>query len=227
MKTLIIGEGEVGSALFDILSESYDCGIIDKDSMTDETFEIIHICFPYGEGFVGEVEKYQERFKPKYTVIHSTVPVGTSRKCNAIHSPVRGRHPKMEGGIRTFIKFLGGEQASEVADYFRRAGIEVYLTEKSETTELMKIASTTCYSKDIEWVKEVKRECDKYNVPFEAWTIWTSTYNEGYRRLGFPEYWRPNLTPIMTRIGGHCLMPNLEFWGGESAGFIKKLNKQK
>ena len=138
MTNLIIGKGEVGNALFRILGG----WVIDKNELGTMGFDIIHICFPYSDEFESEVRRYQDYYKPKYTIIHSTVPVGTSRKLNAIHSPIRGIHPNLDAGIRTFVKFIGGKKASEIADVFRRAGIKVMLFD-TKTTEAMKLWDTS------------------------------------------------------------------------------------
>ena len=220
MDSLIIGNGEIGSALHKILGGD----VVDKDGMGAKEYDIIHICFPYFNGFDDEVRKYQDWYKPRHTVIHSTVPIGTSRKCGAIHSPVSGIHPFLEEGLRTFPKYLGGEKASEVADYFRRKGFKVYITDKPETTELTKILCTTYYAMSIEYTKDVKEQCEKYGVPFEFWTVWNENYNKGYEKLGFPEYMRQNLVPIMTKQGGHCTLPNCELLETKFTKFIKEQN---
>ena len=221
--SLIIGYGEIGKALSNVLNGS---DILDKHIDTeyslDDAYDIIHICFPYSDKFIREVKAYQKKYKAKYTVIHSTVPVGTSKKCNAVHSPVIGIHPNLESGIKTFIKYLGGKDAHRVANYFRKSGLRVYLYDKSETTELMKILSTTKLGMDSEYTKEVKRLCDKYKIPFEAWTLWTQNYNEGYQKLGYPEYARPNLIPIMGKLGGHCVLPNCDLLKSKFTDLVKQ-----
>lgn len=220
MTHLVIGRGEVGRALLSI----FNCGGIDRNEeflLDGQSFDIIHICIPYSAKFDEIVRGYQKQFSPLHTVIHSTVPVGTSTRLKAIHSPVLGIHPHLEEGIRTFTKFLGGEYASEVADEFRRNGLKVYVYDKAETCELMKILDTTFYGLCIEYTKDVKLQCQKYNVPFEAWTLHTNNYNEGYVKLGHPEYQRPNLVPIMTDIKGHCVMPNLELIDTKFTKFLK------
>jgi len=226
MKTLIVGSGEIGKSLASVLGEYYDLDIFDKDGSSGIDPEIMHICFPYSDKFVDAVKEYQKDYEPKFTVIHSTVPVGTSKKLGAIHSPCIGIHPDLGKSMLTFTKYLGGKDASEVADYFRRAGMKVYLTDKSETTELMKILSTSFYGLTIEWTKEVKRLCDENKVPFEFWTLWTDNYNAGYEKLGHPEFSRPNLSPIKKKIGGHCVLPNLEFIKSKFSEFIKKQNEE-
>lgn len=218
MRSVVIGMGEVGSSLYNILSRHYfvsgtdkNNGIVSSSDFFNEAPEIIHICFPYSENFIEQVKVYQEKYKPKFTIIHSTVPVGTSSQVGAIHSPIRGLHPNLESGILTFPKFLGGKDASLVADYFRRADIKVVLFDKPETTEALKLFDTEYYRTCVEFAHRVKNFCNKHDLNFsEVYTIPNISYNEGYQTLGFPEYTRPILQPIMKEIGGHCLLPNKE-----------------
>lgn len=217
MKTIIVGFGEVGKALYGVLKDFYLCEAVDGNVGTANSFDIMHICFPYSNKFIDYAKEYQAKYKPKYTIIHSTVPVGTSRVLNALHSPIRGRHPYLEESLRVFVKFIGGEKSSEIADYFRRAGLKIQLCEKSETTELMKLLDTEYYRTCIEFTQKAKKLCDKNNVPFsEAYTLANLTYNEGYLKMGNSEYQRPVLQPIMTEIGGHCLLPNKKLLEGNA-----------
>ncbi len=220
MKSIIIGFlGEVGNALKEVLYEAYpdDISGIDIDDNSfgnlSKDVDVMHICFGYSKKFVSKVKKYQKRFNPTYTIIHSTVPIGTTRKIgpysNNIHSPIRGIHPNLKGGLLTFPKFLGGAGASYVADHFRKAGMKVILFDKPETTEALKLWDTEYYRHCIEFAKQVKEYCDKHGLNYsEVYTIPNQTYNEGYTELGYPEYVRPVLQPIMKEIGGHCLIPN-------------------
>lgn len=212
MKSLVIGKGEVGAALTKILREQYVVDTLDLDSRTNlQKYEIIHICFPYSPKFIDYVKAYQEKYQPKYTVIHSTVPVGTARSLDAIHSPVRGLHPNLESGIRGFVKFIAGPQASDVADYFRKAGIKVMLFDRQENSEALKLFDTEYYRVCIEFAHRVKQYCIDHNLSFsDVYRMGNITYNEGYTKLGHPEFVRPILEPIMTPIGGHCVMQNKE-----------------
>lgn len=229
MRSLIAGNGEIGKALFEVLYPFYQTELIDPPKglfPPPNQYDILHVCFPYSMAFVAEVKKLQQEYQPKYTVIHSTVPVGTSRECDALHSPVIGLHPFLKEGIKTFTKFIGGARGSEVADYFRRAGLKVYLCQQTETTELAKVAQTTAYALMVEYTKDVQRQCDKFGVPFaEAWTLFTHNYNEGYSTLGYDEFKLPVLVPIMKPQGGHCTIPNLEFWRTRFTDFIKAMNQ--
>lgn len=216
MRSLIIGEGEVGKALFNVLIGVHEIEVFDINhgfhpSKSDRPYKIIHICFPYSENFIKYVKEYQTKYKPKYTVIHSTVPVGTSRQCNATHSPIRGIHPNLEDGIKTFVKFLGGNEASEIADYFRRAGIRVMLFDRQENSEALKLFDTEYYRICIEFAHRVKQYCIEHELSFsDIYRMGNITYNQGYTELGHPEFVRPILEPIMKPIGGHCVIPNKE-----------------
>ena len=214
MKTLIVGsDGEVGRALMEVLKVYRPSGIDNRyPHYYSEQPDIMHVCFPYSEKFIDEVKTYQEKYKPKYTIIHSTVPMGTSRKCTALHSPIRGIHPQLADGIKQFVKFIGGEEASEVADYFRKANLRVMLFDKSETTEAMKLWDTQYYLECIRFAQRVKRYCDKHGLNYsDVYRLPNRDYNESYTILGHPEFVRPILEPIMTdKIGGHCLSPNEE-----------------
>ena len=213
MKSLILGNGEVGKALMSVLCESYR-GITylqDKEDLNYGEQDLLHICFPFSDEFISEVKRYQELYKPKFVVVHSTTPVGICRQLGAIHSPVIGQHPFLEEGIKTFPKMLGGEQSSDVADYFRRAGLKTVLFDKSETTEAAKLFLTEYYRECINFAKRVKNYADKHNLSFsEIYRIPNEIYNEGYKKLGYEEFIRPVLQPIMTPTGGHCVSQNSE-----------------
>ena len=133
-EAVIIGKGNLGRTLCDILNKIYpDIAIRDKWRFQKENewhkmeFSIMHICFPYFDKFVEQVEKYQRQYNPKYTIIHSDVPTGISRKCNAI----KFRNLGMEANI-------GGENAFEMISYFENAGFSVVLSDTQEIIEEMK-----------------------------------------------------------------------------------------
>jgi len=225
VRTLILGAGEIGKSLAKVLEKNYDVTLFDRGNFAIGSFDFMHVCFPFSKIFVRQVKAYQRHYQPRFTIIHSTVPVGTSRKVSAWHSPVIGIHPFLQESLITFTKFLGGPNNGELIQYFRRAGIKVYPTDEQENTELLKVLCTTKYGLDIEFNKEVKRLCDKNKVPFELWTLWTNNYNEGYVKLNCSEYVRPNLVPMNGKIGGHCVISNLDFLDSRFAKFLKELNK--
>lgn len=220
MKTLIAGYGQIGKGLFKNICDLYETFVADEKAIKYPEgigeIEILHITFPYSDKFIEEVREYQKRYKPKFTVIHSTVKPGTCKQLGAIHSPFEGRHPFTAESMKAFIKFLAGEDAWKVADYFRVAGFRIYLFDKSETTEWLKLYSTEYYRKCIEHTLLVKKTLEEHGLPFEAWTLYTNSYNDGYQKLGFPEFTRPNLTPIARdgKLGGHCVENNKNIING-------------
>lgn len=208
MKHLVIGLGEVGSAMQKIL----DCDGLDfkKDSTANGgVYDMIHICFPYTSNFVSSVNNYKRLYKASIIVVHSTVPLGTCDQNNWTHSPVRGVHPNLEEGIKTFVKFVGGRDYRAVAKVFEKLGINTFTTEKASTTEAIKLWDTTQYGLMILIEKQIKAFCNKNNLDFDSvYTEANETYNEGYRKLGMENVMRPVLKHMSGPIGGHCVIPN-------------------
>lgn len=227
-KHLIIGKGEVGSSLFNILKSYYQVFIRDKDDEFSDQFEVIHICYPNGKNFVKITKDYIEKYQPKIAIIHSTIPVGTTKKISeiAVHSPIRGLHPNLEKGVKTFVKYFSGQKAKEAAKFFSDIGIKTKIFKKSETTELLKILDTTYYGWNIVFCKEIKRICDNLNLDFgEVYTIANQDYNWGYKKLGKENVIRPVLKAAPGKIGGHCVVQNCDLLDDWLTKTIKERNK--
>lgn len=226
-KHLIIGAGETGTALKKILSPHYEVAIRDIQNTASGRLAVLHICYPPIKNFVSATKRYIEEYSPDLVVIHATVPVGTTRKVGeiAVHSPIRGVHPNLDKGIKTFVKYFGGEKAKEAARIFSRAGVKTKVLKNPETTELLKILDTTYYAWNVVFAKETKRICDTLNLDFsEVYTIPNEDYNESYKKLGKPNVIRPVLKPIPGKIGGHCLIPNCELLDDWLTRIIKDRN---
>jgi len=182
----------------------------------------MHICFPYSEDFIEQVKAYQLRFKPRLTIIHSTVPVGTSERLNVVHSPVRGKHPDLEGGVRTFAKFFGGHEAKLAADIFR-PHTKVITTKNSRETEALKLWDTTIYGLNIAIEKEIHKYCEEHGLNFDiVYTRANETYNEGYAKLGMPQFTKYVLQHRDEKIGGHCVVQNTKLFNHPILEWIKK-----
>ncbi len=77
----------------------------------------------------------------------------------------------------------------------------------------------------IEYVKDLKRICDKRGLNFSnVYTLPSQDYNRGYKELGRPEYKMPLLVPILTKQGGHCTRRNCDLWDTPFTKLIKELN---
>lgn len=232
MKTLIIGAGEIGKSLFKVLSPTYVTYIKDVENLDVKDIEVLNICYPMGKDFVKNTKKYIEIYKPKVTIIHSTVSPGTTELCgeNVVHSPVHGKHPNLEDGIKTFIKYIGGNNPFAVAKaqkFLKGAGISTKLVANSKTSEISKILCTTYYGWNILFMKEVVEICKKYDVPFqEVYTDWNWFYNIGYEKLGMPQFKKYNLEPMDGKIGGHCVVNNCHLLKSKITDLIIKENEK-
>jgi len=221
----ILGYGEIGKAI----AKFYKNPKI-KDLKRDDGLEgadILHICIPWSKKFTAIVAKEIKKIKPQLTIIHSTVALGETKKLadkfhgRVVHSPVRGTHPHLYQGIKTFVKYIGADdkEAGQLAErHLNSLGIKTKLFYPSITTELGKLLDTTYYGICIAWHKEMKKICDKFGVDFDkAVTDFNKTYNEGYAKLGKNNVIRPVLYVDNNPIGGHCVVPN--------AKILKKYSK--
>lgn len=225
MKSLIIGYGEIGKGLHKVIGGDY----LDTrgGKFTEGKYDIIHICFPYFKGFIKEVKYYAKRFQTDLVLVHSTVPMGTCRKIGCAHSPVRGVHPNLDKGIKTFVKFIGGFQAKECAKFLNKKGIKTWVVKDSNTTEAMKLWDTTIYGALILLNKEIHDWCEKNKVEFDiVYTQASKTYNEGYAKLGRPDVMRPWLKYMEGKIGGHCVGQNVKLFNSETPKRIRKYQRK-
>lgn len=224
MKHLIIGLGQVGTGVRAVL----ECDAFDKHTgvMATGQYDVIHICYSYSDDFVQSVKDYKEQFGAKYIVIHSTVPVGTSTRCGAVHSPIRGVHPYLEMSIRIFVKYFGGKDAEIMAKEFEAKNVNCVGTEKPETTELMKLVDTTTYGLNILIEKEIYKLSQKYGTDYDlVYNQANLSYNKGYMDVGMPQFSKYNIKHMDGKIGGHCIMPNVELFDSWIAEVVKEKNE--
>lgn len=232
MRTLIIGAGEIGKSLHSVLSEKHETYIRDKEDLELENIDVLNICYPPVKDFVKITKGYIAQYKPRLTIIHSTVVPGTTKQCGdmVVHSPVHGKHPNLQGGIKTFVKYIGGDNpyANYLADKFlKEAGIKTKVVASSKTSELSKIFCTTYYGWNILFMKEMVKICEKEGVPFhEVYTDWNWLYNLGYKELGMPQFIRPVLDPVKGKIGGHCVVENCALYDTFITRTIKDKNDE-
>lgn len=237
MKGIVIGKGEVGTALYNVLKNTHETYIRDVSPTTVLDAEILHICFPWNYDFQTAVMKYIREYEPKYVVIHSTLYPKTTEliqyrinqaklKSKMFFSPVRGVHPNLEEGIKTFVKYLAPKN-KKLAKYFEEAGIKVEQHKHPRTIETAKVMSTTYYGWNIIFEKLLYKYCKRFEVDYDLiYTKWNETYNEGYEKLGMPNVKRSILKHAKGKIGGHCVIPNLKLVAFDPAIFIKKFNEK-
>jgi UDP-N-acetyl-D-mannosaminuronate dehydrogenase len=232
----IIGYGEIGSSLHKVYSNDgkHSVGIVDPHLGYENDLhdcKVLNICIPFIPDFVNVVNNYINEIKPNITVIHSTVAPGTTSQISGkvCHSPVRGLHPNLDTGIKTFVKYIGSEDYSvsqEYASHLHAMGIKSQICKSSKTTEYAKLLDTTYYGVCIAFHADVMRLCEDENLDFdEVMTLYNKTYNEGYSALGKSNVVRPVLYGT-NKIGGHCVVPNaLILQDYMQSGFIDQILK--
>ena len=223
---LVVGLGEVGFTLFELVKQSrrfevYGFDINEKkmkeigQATLPSTIDIIHICYPCfaPEEFVKVTAEYMSRFKPKLTIINSTVVPGTTKKICKLsnrlvaHSPIRGVHKSVESMKRDLLfytKYIGGideESARLASKHFKLAGFKTKVLHSCSETELAKLFETTSRAMLIAWYQEMHRISKLFDADFDE----VVDFLEDTHRIRLD---RPLLFPGI--IGGHCLIPNAE-----------------
>jgi UDP-N-acetyl-D-mannosaminuronate dehydrogenase len=225
---LVLGLGEVGRALFELLKEE---GIFtvygldleetkmratgqDRNELPREV-DTMHVCLPckIQEKFVKTVASYAKQFKPNMIIINSTVPPGTTKKvyeqcrCLVAHSPVRGVHKSpehMKWELRRWTKYVGGvdvKSTDAARNHFQRMNLKVKTLKSCAETELAKLFETTYRAWMIACFQEMHRISRASNVDFDE----AVDFLEDTHRVRFD---RPIMFPGL--IGGHCLIQNTE-----------------
>jgi UDP-N-acetyl-D-mannosaminuronate dehydrogenase len=209
-KVVVVGLGEVGKPLFELVSKHHNAFGIDIAPVEPiEQVDVLHICYPFEiTDFIGETARYIELFRPTLTIVNSTVAIGTTRSIAArtgaavVNSPVRGKHSHMLDEMAIYTKFVGatslaaGEQA---AKHFESMGLKTKVLSSPEATELAKLTETTYFGLLIAWAQEVERYCDQTGEHYDE----VASFYEEIAYLPPVKYF-PGV------IGGHCVMPNIE-----------------
>ncbi|MBS7270655.1 MAG: GDP-mannose dehydrogenase [Candidatus Freyarchaeota archaeon] len=249
-RVLVIGLGEVGRPLFELLK---DCGKfdvygydLDEEKMRDigqsaalpDGFDVMHVCIPcYEKGeFVEIVASYVGRFKPKLVIIDSTVAPGTTLDvygrvkgaCLVAHSPTRGVHKSLEymkWELRRWAKYVGGvnEKSAEAAKrHFEKVGLKTKVLRSCLETELAKLFETTYRAWMIACFQEMHRISRFFGADFDD----VVDFIEDTHRVRLD---RPVMFPGV--IGGHCLIPNAELllkaYDSEFLRLILKSNERR
>lgn len=214
---LVIGLGEVGKPLVELLENSKKYKVFKKDIAPieiKEPIDVMHICIPFLKNFVDLVVGYTKQYKPQLTIINSTVRPGTTQQIYKktrsliVHSPVRGKHPKMKEGLLKFVKFIGpiNKKAAELAaKHFESIGVVTARFKSPLETEVGKLLETTYYAINIAAHQEMWRICKKFGADFtQAVTEFNATQTMDIAH----KVPRPLMWP--GKMGGHCVIPNIE-----------------
>jgi len=238
MTDIILGMGEVGETLFDLLkNRNFECVGIDSDASKSKNYtkdsmiknpEYLHICLP------GELSEFIEitldwinKFEGlKIVLVHSTVKPGTTKKIQeksnvpVLFSPVRGVHKRFSEDIKKYTKFIASDDNQidpEIKLELKNRFEKIELMSTTKTAELAKIlVDTTYYGWLISYAQITKMICEKEGVDFDE--MWKFA-DEIHEKLGN----RPKMYPGV--IGGHCVIPNLNLVDYENIDMVKKINE--
>jgi len=238
MTDIILGMGEVGSTLFDLLTErGFDCVGIDKDTSKCKNYskntsienpEYLHVCIP---GELNEFEEIITIWIKKFenltaVIIHSTVKPGTTKilqnkfELPILFSPVRGVHRRFLDDIKKYTKFISTDKKEidqKIKTDLENRFQKIQWMSTTKTAELAKIlVDTTYYGWLINYAQITKMICDKEKVDFDE--MWKFA-DEIHENLGN----RPKMYPGI--IGGHCVIPNLSLVEYDNLDIIKKINE--
>jgi len=236
MTDIVLGMGEVGETLFDLLVErGFDCIGIDVDNSkcknysensTIENPEYLHVCLP-GEliEFVDITSNWISKIEGlKVIIIHSTVRPGTTKKIQekskvpVLFSPVRGVHRRFLEDMKKYTKVFASDEKQLVPEIkldLEKRFQKIDWMPTTKTAELAKILiDTTYYGWLINFAQITKMICDKEGVDFDEMWKFVDNYEPGER---------PKMYPGI--IGGHCIIPNLSLIENENLDIIKKINE--
>lgn len=205
---LIVGLGEVGRPLLEVLRMGHPAVGRDIEDRAFHGVQILHLCFPFGPEFVSAAIGYTELYQPEVVVVNSTVVPGTTRTIQektgiaAVYSPVRGKHSRMAEELRRYQKFVAGTSASALAlveRHFAAADVGTQRMSSFEALELAKLLETSYFGVLVGWAQEM----DRFAASVAA-DYWETV--RFFEEVGFfpPVSFEPG------HIGGHCVMPNLE-----------------
>jgi UDP-2-acetamido-3-amino-2,3-dideoxy-glucuronate N-acetyltransferase len=209
MKSIVVGLGETGRPLFNILKRSgMDVyGYDDKTKWAYDSIalvDVINICIPYSDKFIEIVKDYQKAYNPGLTIIHSTVPIGTTIKIpNAVHSPILGKHDNMEKSLLSFTKWIGGPMAEKAREYLENAGMSCRCVATSDETEALKLLCLAKYGMSIAFAQYCKSISEQLGFNYQDILDWDINYNAEVDT----DKQRPLIYNPDGEIGGHCVVP--------------------
>ena len=226
MVDVVAGLGVVGKALTRLLNDGgvETFGVDGTEGLASISgCDVLHVCFPYSERFVGDVVAWYHAVYPKEVVVHSTVKVGTTERLQkllsvpVVFSPVRGVESRMLEDLRRYTKCWATYDA--MAHFFfeeemNKCGVKIGYWEDPRALELAKLLmDTTYYGWLICFAQHVKCLAEEYGV--DEGQLWRFA-EEIHELLGN----RPEMFSG-AGIGGHCVLPNLELLDDNLLRIIK------
>ena len=241
-KNVVAGLGEIGTPIYKLLSKNsitvgydLDKNLIDFKKLKkyeDVQTSLLHICIPFSNKFISNIQKIIKKFKPEIIVIHSTISPNTTSKLQSkvkipvIYSATRGVHKRMLFDLKRYTKFFAISSnaprkkfaVTEFKKIMKQNGVKTEQMSKPETLELGKILCDTSY---LGWLINYSQLsnmiANQYDVNYDE--MWKFS-DEIHEILGN----RPKMYPGF--IGGHCVIPNLQLIQNQTLDLIKDINSK-
>jgi len=166
MTDIILGMGEVGSTLFELLVQrGFNCVGIDSDKSKCKNYsenipienpEYLHVCLP-GElnDFIEITTSWINKINDlRVVIIHSTVKPGTTKNLQdkfdlpILFSPVRGIHRRFLDDIKKYTKFISSDKTEispKIKLELEKRFQKIQWMSTTKTAELAKILVDTTY----------------------------------------------------------------------------------
>lgn len=240
MKDIVAGLGQIGKPILQLISKStiavgYDVNpqLYNKTKFIKfEKLEtrFLHVCIPYTDNFIKNVESLYEKFKPRSLIVHSTISPYTTKTLQTklpipvIYSATRGVHKRMLHDLKRYTKFYAIEHGTPNADWaskefsklMRKSGVDTKRMSSPITLELAKIVCDTSY---LGWLINYAQISNmiaiQHKVDYDE--MWSFS-DEIHKFLGN----RPKMFPGF--IGGHCVIPNLDLIHNQTLDLIRDMN---
>lgn len=235
MTDLVLGMGEVGATIFNLLEKrGYACVGLDADPARSRNHagaatpnpDILHVCIPGGlESFQDIVLEHVRSCNPQAILVHSTVRPGTAASLQGcvdipvVSAPARGVHRRFLHDMERYTKFVACDVhvSSDIKRGIEKRFVKVGWMSSTKTAELAKILTdTTYYGWLINYAQITSMICQKEGIDYDE--MWTFA-DEIHRYLGN----RPKMFPGV--IGGHCVIPNLSLIDYEELQAVRNVNE--
>lgn len=212
MRVIVMGgHGKVGSAIAQVLRPNYEVEIIDLDKKPEsKNYEVLHVCIPFQGGFVQKVQSAMTEFGTPHVIVHSTVPVGTTKAIGkfVVHSPIQGQHDDLYNSLFRFPKWVGATdtgEASFAVAHLGIAGLRAKVLGTPNDTEAMKLICLARYLHELAFYENVSEMATKLRFKKELISRWTKGFNEGYKGT---KWARSVLDFPGGKVGGSCVAQN-------------------
>lgn len=246
---LVVGMGEIGRPLFEIISESKKYNVYGFDideskcsenikNINNNSIDIMHVCIPCKDMqiFIKTVSNLYNTYKPDFIIINSTVPPLTTNfvadvfeeyesKPLVVHSPTFGTHhskEKMKEQFKIYPHFIGPvtKEAGEVVkNYYLSLLFNPIVYSSPLETEIMKIMETTYTGWMITFFNEFHRMALHYGANFPQIV---DAMIKTYEPNKNKPIWFPSI------IEGHCIMQNINLLlegNVYTAGFLELIKE--